>query len=59
MVDALSFALALQVVRHFDGPALRPLPAGRLLQERLKRVLDDIDAHLASPFFAERYRCMP
>ncbi len=48
MVDALSSALAVQIARQFHGRALRPVPAGRLSKERLKRVLDYIDAHLAS-----------
>jgi AraC family transcriptional regulator len=49
MVDALSSALAVQIARQFRGTALRLLPAGRLSKDRLKRVLDYIDAHLASP----------
>jgi len=49
MVDALSSALAVQIARQFRGAGLRLLPAGRLSKDRLKRVLDYIDAHLANP----------
>jgi AraC family transcriptional regulator len=48
LVDALHIALALQIARHFQGAALRPLPAGRLSRQRLERVLDYIEAHLGS-----------
>ncbi len=48
LVNALNTALAVKVARHFRGPAIRPLPAGRLSGERLRRILDYIEAHLGS-----------
>ena len=49
LVDALNTALAVHIARHFHGSALRLLPSGRLVPERLKRVLDYIEAHLSDP----------
>jgi AraC-like DNA-binding protein len=49
LVNALNTALAVRVARRFRGPAMRLPSAGRLSRERLKRVLDYIEAHLASP----------
>jgi len=48
LVNALDTALAVRVARRFHGPAMRLRPAGQLSRERLKRVLDYIEAHLAS-----------
>lgn len=48
LVDALNTALAVRIARRFHGPAMRLAPPGRLSRERLKRVLDYIEAHLAS-----------
>jgi AraC family transcriptional regulator len=46
LVNVLNTALAVQIARHFHGPAMRLLPAGRLSRERLRRVLDYIEDHL-------------
>ncbi|HTP84278.1 MAG TPA: AraC family transcriptional regulator [Alphaproteobacteria bacterium] len=48
LVDTVHIALALRMSRHFLGPRLRALPAGRLSRERLRRVLDYIEANLGS-----------
>jgi AraC family transcriptional regulator len=45
-VSALNTALAVALVRHFHGSAMRPLAAGRLSGERLRRVLDYIEDHI-------------
>jgi AraC family transcriptional regulator len=46
LVDALNTALAVQIARRFHGLAVRLLPVGRLSRERLKRVVDYVEAHL-------------
>jgi AraC family transcriptional regulator len=48
LVDALNIALAVEVARHFLGPAVRLQRAGRLPRQRLQRVLDYIEANLGS-----------
>jgi AraC family transcriptional regulator len=49
LVNALNTALAVRVARRFHGPMIRLAPAGQLSRDRLKRVRDYIEAHLASP----------
>jgi AraC-like DNA-binding protein len=47
LADALNTALAVQIVRRFVDPSAIALePASGLSRERLKRVLDYIEAHL-------------
>jgi len=49
LVDALSTALAVRVVRRFHGSAVQLLVPGRLSRTRLRRVLDYIEDHLNEP----------
>jgi AraC family transcriptional regulator len=50
LVDALNTALAVRMVRHFIDPIkIAPTPSNGLSRERLQRVRDYIEAHLADP----------
>lgn len=55
LADALNTALAVRIVRCIVEPgALAPLPAGGLSNDRLRRVSDYIETHLADPLNLER-----
>ena len=50
LADALNTALAVQVMRQFVDPsAITLTPSNGLSRERLKRVRDYVEAHLAEP----------